>query len=222
MAAMNERISSSARRAWLRAAASLIAFAASAKARSQAPVPATRKVLVFGDSLSAGYGLRRGYGWVDLLAQRLDDEGRPWHVVNASVSGETTAGGRARAPILFERERPAIVVVELGANDALRGLDLGAAQANLRDILHHARAVGARCLLVGMRMPPNYGRAYAEEFERMFRRVATSEKAPLVPFLLEGLADRPDLFLADRIHPSERAQPTLLENVWTALKPMLK
>lgn len=210
--------SSDARRHCLRLAVSLIAFTLAPSAQAQPP----RTLLVYGDSLSAGYGLRRGDGWVERLAARIAELKLGWRVVNASVSGETTAGGRARASALFARERPALIVVELGANDALRGLNLDAARANLRAIIADAQSTGARVLLIGMRMPPNYGRAYADAFEQMFHSLASTEKTALVPFLLRGMEDRPDLFQADRIHPNEQAQTLLLENVWAVIKPMLR
>ncbi len=205
------------RRAALRAgAASLIALATPTRADA-----AAAPVLVLGDSLSAEYGLRRGAGWVALLEHRLRERGDTRPVINASISGETTAGGRTRIGALLARHRPGVVVVELGGNDALRGLDLAATEANLQAILRAARDVGARTLLLGMRMPPNYGQAYGERFAALFPRLARAERSGLVPFFLEGVGERMDLFQADRIHPNERAQPAMLENVWPALKPLL-
>jgi len=182
-------------------------------------------VLVVGDSLSAEYGLARGSGWVALLEQRLARERIAARVVNASISGETTAGGRTRLPALLARERPTLVVIQLGANDALRGLPLAATRDNLVAMLRAARAAGARALLVGMKMPPNYGRRHAEQFHALYGEVARAEGVPLVPFLLAGVADAADplaLFQADRIHPNAQAQPTLLDNVWPALRPLLR
>jgi len=176
---------------------------------------------VLGDSLSAEYGLTRGSGWVALLAKRLTEKRLPYEVVNASISGETTSGGRTRLPDLLSRHSPAIVVIELGGNDALRGLPLAGTEQNLRDKVRAAKAAGARPLLLGMQMPPNYGRAYADQFAAVFTRVADSEKVPLVPFFLEGFGDKPDFFQSDRIHPTERAQPLMLENVWPVLSKML-
>ncbi len=178
-------------------------------------------VLVLGDSLSAEYGLRRGTGWVALLEQRLTREHAGLAVVNASISGETTSGGRSRIGALLERHRPSVLVVELGANDALRGLDLAATEANLRAIVRAARSASAKVLLIGMMLPPNYGRSYTERFTELYRRIADSERVPLVPFFLEGVADREDLFQPDRIHPTAAAQPRLLENVWPALARLL-
>ena len=178
-------------------------------------------ILILGDSLSAEYGLGRGTGWVALLAERLAREGRAHQIVNASISGETTSGGRARIAELLARHRPAVVVVELGGNDALRGLDLGASERSLREIVRRARESGAKSLLLGMMVPPNYGRAYTERFSQMYARVANAERAALLPFFLEGVAERPDLFQSDRIHPNERAQAMLLDNVWPELSALL-
>lgn len=182
---------------------------------------AARTLLVLGDSLSAEYGLRRGSGWVELLSHRLAARRPPWQVVNASISGETTAGGDSRIVELLARHRPAVVVIELGGNDALRGLDLSATEANLAEIARASRRSGARVLLLGMQVPPNYGRPYAEAFAALFHRVAERENAALLPFFLDGVAERPDLFQADRIHPNEKAQQRLFDNVWPALQPLL-
>jgi acyl-CoA thioesterase-1 len=187
-----------------------------------AKTPAT--VLVVGDSLSAEYGLPRGTGWVALLEQRLAHEHIAAHVVNASISGDTTAGGRARLPALLKAHGPQVVVLELGGNDALRGLSLAATQANLAEMARQAKAAGARVLIVGMQMPPNYGRQYGEEFVGLFAKVAKDQGTALVPFLLKGVADAPNadaLFQPDRIHPREVAHPTMLGNVWPVLKPLL-
>ena len=186
-------------------------------------------VLVVGDSLSAEYGLKRGSGWVALLEKKLAEErpaatAHPVTVVNASVSGDTTSGGSSRLPALLERHRPAVVVIELGGNDALRGLPLEMTEANLLGMVRAARAAGARVLLAGMQVPPNYGRQYNEQFAALFARIARSEGSALLPFLLKGVGDRPDataLFQADRIHPAEAAHPIILGNVWPVLKPLL-
>lgn len=217
------------RRALLRTgAASLIGIGIAgipflaATARAQARKGASSgTVLILGDSLSAEYGLRRGSGWVEMLAQRLRSQQPARNVVNASVSGETTAGGRTRLAQLLETHRPSLVVIELGGNDGLRGLDLGATEANLVQMVRQVSASGARALLVGMRLPPNYGRAYGERFAALFEKVARSEKAALVPFLLAGVGERPELFQPDRIHPNEQAQAAMLENVWPTLKRLL-
>jgi acyl-CoA thioesterase-1 len=196
----------------------LLVLAASVPARA-APAPV---LLVFGDSLSAGYGLRPDQGWVDLLGQRLVAEGYEFHVVNASVSGETTAGGLARLPRALELHRPAIVVLELGANDGLRGLPVAAMKHNLAAIIERSNKAGARVLLVGMRLPPNYGEQYTRAFEHAFAELAKSQRAALLPFLLEGFGDKEELFQPDRIHPTERAQPAVLKNVWGKLAPLLR
>ncbi len=214
----------SRRRALLRLAGALCAGAslpALARAAPAAAPAGARTLLVLGDSLSAEYGLRRGSGWVEMLARRLAAHRPPWQAVNASISGETTAGGRSRIAALLAQHRPAAVVIELGANDALRGLDLAATEANLAAIAQAARAAGARVLLLGMQVPPNYGRAYTEAFATLFRSVARQERTALVPFFLAGVADRPELFQPDRIHPNEAAQQRLLENVWPSLQPLL-
>jgi len=184
-----------------------------------------RTLLVVGDSLSAEYGLPRGTGWVALLERRVAQERLPWRVVNASVSGDTTSGGRARLPALLKAHRPAVVVIELGGNDALRGLPLASTEDNLLTMTRAAKAAGARVLLVGMQVPPNYGRQYTEDFEALFTRAAKAEKVSLVPFFLAGVADGPDpvaLFQPDRIHPRAEAHPRLLDNVWPALRPLLR
>ena len=178
-----------------------------------------------GDSLSAEYGLKRGSGWVALLEQRLAREGIAATVVNASVSGDTTSGGRSRLPALLRQHRPSHVIVELGGNDALRGLPLAMTQDNLTAMARAAKAAGAKVLLAGMQVPPNYGRKYGEDFAALFPAAAKAEGTALVPFLLKGVADGPDatrLFQADRIHPLEAAHPIILDNVWPVLKPLLK
>lgn len=179
-------------------------------------------ILVFGDSLSAEYGLPRDTGWVRLLSDRLAKEAAQYSVVNASISGETTSGGATRLPQLLRQHRPAIVVLQLGANDGLRGLSLAAMGENLSAMIRASRAAGSRVLLIGMRIPPNYGRDYAERFSGNYARLARDEKVSLVPFLLDGFADDLDYFQPDRIHPTERAQPRMLENVWPALAPLLR
>ena len=181
-------------------------------------------LLVVGDSLSAEYGIARGSGWVALLERRLATQGRRWRVVNASISGDTTSGGRARLPALLARERPEIVILELGGNDALRGLPLDATRENLQAMARASKAAGARVLIAGMQMPPNYGRKTAEAFAAVFGEVARAEGAALVPFLLAGVADAPNAdaqFQADRIHPLAQAHPTMLQNIWPALQPLL-
>jgi len=181
-------------------------------------------ILVVGDSLSAEYGLARGAGWVALLEQRLAKEKIAAKVVNASISGDTTSGGRSRLPALLAAHKPTHVLLELGGNDALRGLPLAQTQANLAVMAHAARAGGAHVVVIGMQVPPNYGRQYGKDFATVFTSVAKSEGAALVPFLLKGVADGTDaesMFQADRIHPKEAAHPVMLGNVWPVLRPLL-
>jgi acyl-CoA thioesterase-1 len=191
-----------------------LTVAAVLAAASASAYSAPKTVLVVGDSLSAEYGLSRGAGWVALLGQKLKSEKIDATIVNASISGETTSGGRARLPALLSAHKPEIVVIELGANDGLRGLPVDAASANLREMIAMAQKQRAKVMLIGMRMPPNYGRAYTERFFGMFASLAKEYKAPLVPFMLEGVADKPALFQADRLHPSAQAHPIILNNIW--------
>ncbi|HEX2649971.1 MAG TPA: arylesterase [Burkholderiales bacterium] len=181
-----------------------------------------KSLLVYGDSLSAAYGIPQQQGWVALLGERLKRERPDYSVANASISGETTAGGLARLPKALERAKPGIVILELGANDGLRGLPVAAMKKNLSAMIERAQQAGAQVLVVGMRLPPNYGTEYAGAFERAFAEVAKSHKAALVPFLMEGFAEKEEFFQADRIHPTDKAQPRLLDNVWKALAPLLK
>ncbi|NBO15063.1 MAG: arylesterase [Betaproteobacteria bacterium] len=183
-----------------------------------------RRLLVVGDSLSAEYGIAKDTGWVALLQQRLSQSKTPWQVINASISGDTTSGGRARLPRLLEQHQPHLVIIELGGNDALRGLALSASQDHLQAMIRASKAAGAKVLLVGMEMPPNYGPRYLREFREMYQRLAKAEKVPLVPFLLAGIADLPDAsewFQPDRIHPLAKAHPKMLDNVWRGLEPLL-
>ncbi|MGE5652196.1 MAG: arylesterase [Bacillota bacterium] len=182
---------------------------------------ASKTVLVLGDSLSAEYGLARGSGWVALLEKRMNSEKLDARVINASISGETTSGGKARLPALLEQYRPDIVIIELGANDGLRGLPVASAKANLGAMIAAVRAARARPLLVGMRIPPNYGRDYTQRFSASYTELARELNVALVPFLLEGVADNPQLFQADRLHPLADAQPAILDNIWPPLKPLL-
>jgi acyl-CoA thioesterase-1 len=182
---------------------------------------ASKSVLVLGDSLSAEYGIMRGTGWVTLLEKRLKDENIDAHIINASISGETTSGGKARLPALLRQHKPSIVVIELGGNDGLRGLPLAAMETNLRAMIEEAQKAKARVLLVGMQIPPNYGRDYTERFSSLYGKLSREAKTALVPFLLEGVANRPDLFQADRIHPSAEAQQIILNNMWPHLKQLL-
>ena len=202
----------------------LAAAAGFCSAANPPPAAPARTILVLGDSLSAEYGLKRGSGWVALLEQRLVREGKPARIINASISGDTTSGGRSRLPALLAQHRPTQVIIELGGNDALRGLSLQSTQENLDQMTHAAQKSGARVLLVGMQVPPNYGQDYADRFALMFRTVARAHKAGLVPFLLKGVADTPNatqLFQSDRIHPTEQAHPLMLDNVWPELKKLI-
>jgi acyl-CoA thioesterase-1 len=193
----------------------LLAFAPPASA---APAPV---VLVVGDSISAGYGLAPGEVWVSLLDARLRADRLPHRVVNASISGDTTAGGRARLPALLKEHKPSVVVIELGGNDALRGQPLAATRANLDAMVAAAQAAGAKVVVVGMKLPPNYGPVYVREFDRMFGEVATSRRAAIVPYLFEGFGEDLTLFQPDRIHPTAKAQQRMLDTVWPALRPLL-
>lgn len=217
-------------RRWMLTAALALACGASLAApatppAAQPPGPARPVILVLGDSLSAEYGLARGEGWVALLTQRLAKSQPQARVINASVSGDTTAGGRARLASLLQRHRPTVVILELGANDALRGLPLPSTEANLQAMVSASQAAGARVLLLGIQVPPNYGSAYSRDFAAVFPAVASRHKVALLPFLLEGIANAPDAlawFQPDRIHPSARAQPRMLDNVWPLLLPLLR
>jgi acyl-CoA thioesterase I len=177
---------------------------------------------VLGDSLSAGYGLTPSQGWVALLEKRLQAQGYEYRVVNASISGETSGGGLQRLPRALETHKPAVVIVELGANDGLRGLSLALTRDNLTKIVTAAGQAGARVLLVGMRLPPNYGPRYTNDFMRMYREIATSTRVALVPFLLQSVALKPTLMQADGLHPTAQAQPALLETIWPQLVPLLQ
>jgi acyl-CoA thioesterase-1 len=182
-------------------------------------------ILILGDSLSAEYGLKRGSGWVALLEKQLADTKVATTVVNASISGDTTSGGRSRLPALLNLHHPGVVVIELGGNDALRGLPLMLTEDNLNVMVQAAKKEGARVLLLGMQVPPNYGKDYAARFASLFVKVAKTNSTGLVPFFLKGIADVPDSaqwFQADRLHPKEEAHPILLTNVWPKLEKMLK
>lgn len=186
------------------------------------PAAAAGTILVYGDSLSAAYGIAEERGWVALLEARLKREKADYSVANASISGETTSGGLSRLKKVLERHKPAIVVLELGANDGLRGLPVAQMRSNLAAMIAEAKAANARVLLVGVKMPPNYGPDYNRAFESAFAGLAKEYKTGLVPFLLEGMADNRELFQPDNLHPTAAAQPILLENVWKGLKPLLK
>jgi acyl-CoA thioesterase-1 len=179
-------------------------------------------ILVVGDSLSAGYGIEVRDGWVALLEKRLAAQGYPHRVVNASISGDTSAGGRARLTAALKRHRPAVVILELGANDGLRGLSLAQTRANLAAMIEGAQAAGARVLLIGIHLPPNYGPAYTRKFHAQYAGLANRYRTALVPFLLEGVALDRALMQPDGLHPRAAAQPRLLDNVWPALEPLLR
>lgn len=197
--------------------AALLLLSAAASAYS-----APKTVLVLGDSLSAEYGLARGTGWVALAEQKFKQNHIDAVVVNASVSGETTSGGRSRLPALLAKHKPDLVVIELGANDGLRGLPVPAAEANLRAMSEAAAKADAKVMLIGMRMPPNYGRDYADKFFAMYGTLSKDIKAPLVPFMLDGVADKPQLFQPDRLHPLAEAHPIILANIWPTLQKTIK
>ncbi len=195
-----------------------VVWLAAIPARAETPT-----ILVFGDSISAGYGLPRvEQGWVALMQAKLTNEGYGYEVVNASVSGETTAGGLTRLPRALSLHHPSIVILELGGNDGLRVLPIAPMRANLARMAELASAAGAKVLLLGIRIPPNYGSQYAEQFSRVYAQIAHDEHLALVPFLLEGVALTPTLMQDDGIHPNAAGQPRLLENVWPALAPLLK
>lgn len=179
------------------------------------------RILVVGDSLSSAYGMDKSHGWVALLQQRLSTEGLDYAVVNASITGDTTRGGLSRLPATLERERPDVLIVELGGNDGLRGFAPQQTRENLRRMVEMGRANGARVLLLGIRLPENYGRDYAEKFHAIYRDLADHERISLVPFFLAGVAETRTLMQADGIHPSVEAQPLILENVWPTLRPLL-
>jgi acyl-CoA thioesterase-1 len=191
-------------------------------AGSTAGQPLAKTVLVVGDSLSAEYGIARGTGWVPLLEKRLQEKFPAWKAVNASISGDTTSGGVTRLPGLLEQHHPTIVVLELGSNDALRGLSLTMTEQNLKTMAQRAIGTGAAVVIVGMQIPPNYGRDYTRRFMQLFPQVAAETGSQLVPFLMNGIATDRSLFQADGMHPNEQGQPHLLDNVWPILQPMLK
>ena len=202
----------------------LIAILMSATAQAQTTRPA-HTILIVGDSLSAEYGLQRGTGWVALLERQMAREKKSARVINASISGDTTSGGRSRLAGLLTRHQPDIVVLELGGNDALRGLPLDMTEKNLAAMVQASKKAGAKVLLLGMQVPPNYGGAYGATFTRLFARVAKAENVALVPFFLKGVADVQDslaTFQADRIHPNAQSQPRMLANVWPELVKLMK
>ncbi|QWE15528.1 arylesterase [Polynucleobacter sp. AP-Sving-400A-A2] len=176
-------------------------------------------ILVLGDSLSAEYGLPRGTGWVTLLEGELAKEKSPWSVFNASISGETSSGGLTRLPNLLSQKKPGIVLIELGANDALRGLPVNQTEANLRQMIQMSKKSGAKVLLCGIQIPSNYGQTYTKQFKQLYPQIANQERVELLPFFLEGVATKPELFQADRLHPNVEAQSIIFKNVWGSMAP---
>ena len=176
-------------------------------------------ILVLGDSLSAEYGLPRGTGWVTLLEGELAKEKSPWSVFNASISGETSSGGLTRLPNLLSQKKPGIVLIELGANDALRGLPVNQTEANLRQMIQMSKKSGAKVLLCGIQIPSNYGQTYTNQFKQLYPQIANQERVELLPFFLEGVATKPELFQADRLHPNVEAQSIIFKNVWGSMAP---
>ena len=176
-------------------------------------------ILVLGDSLSAEYGLARGTGWVHLLEQQLEKDKSSWTVFNASISGETSSGGMSRLPSLLTQKQPGIVMIELGANDALRGLPIAQTETNLRRMIQMSKKSGARVLLFGIQIPTNYGQSYTTQFKKLYQQLANEEQIELLPFFLECVASKPELFQADRLHPNVKAQSILFKNVWGSMAP---
>lgn len=180
---------------------------------------ANSTILVLGDSLSAEYGITRGAGWVKLLEDQLQKQASPWSIFNASISGETSSGGLARLPALLQQKKPGIVLLELGANDALRGLSIEQTEKNLLKMIQISKQSGAKVLLFGIQIPPNYGQDYTNQFKSIYPKLATQESIELLPFFLKGVASHKDYFQADNIHPNEKAQMQLFKNVWDAMTP---
>ncbi len=181
-----------------------------------------RVILILGDSLSAAYGMELGESWPSVLQHRLTEDGHAYRVFNSSIVGDTTEGGLSRLPRLLAEQRPAIVIIELGGNDGLRGLPLEVTRNNLQSMIDQSQATGASIVLAGMRLPPNYGQTYTARFSAMFLSLAADTKVSFIPFLLEGIALEPSLMQLDGIHPTAQAQPLLLHNVWQALEPLLQ
>ena len=195
---------------------SVVGFIPTITLASESPV-----LLILGDSLSAGYGMDREKSWVNLLDIRFKEDGYSYRILNSSISGDTTQGGLSRIPRLLDRYQPEIVIIELGANDGLRGIDPGITRENMTDMIRQSQAVGAQVLLAGIKLPPNYGSDYLQQFESIYTDLASEFGTLLVPFFMEGIAFRPDLLQADTIHPNEKGQPVLLDNVWEVLQPAL-
>jgi acyl-CoA thioesterase-1 len=207
--------------AWVAPLAGLLLSLAALCGAAAASAAAAPTVLVLGDSLSAGYGLSSGQGWVDLLQKKLATQGFAHRVVNASISGDTTAGGRTRIASAIQTHKPEVVIIELGGNDGLRGAALEPVRANLEYMVEHAQRAGAQVLVLGMQLPPNYGTTYVRQFAELFGDVARARNAAFVPSLLQGFGDRLDLFQPDRIHPTAQAQPLMVENVWPELTKLI-
>lgn len=197
-------------------------LAAAPAAASDTSRPRQPAILVLGDSVSAGYGIESQQSWVNLLQTKLGTQGYGYRVINASVSGETTTGGLARLPRALELHQPKIVIIELGGNDGLRGLPLATSRGNLQKMIELSRAAGAQVLLLGMKIPPNYGPRYSEGFEQVFRELASRYKLAFEPFFLERIALEPGMMQDDGLHPTAKAQPIMLETVWPVLRPLLK
>ncbi|MDH4019999.1 MAG: arylesterase [Xanthomonadales bacterium] len=195
---------------------SVVGFIPTIALASEPPV-----LLILGDSLSAGYGMDREKSWVNLLDIRFKEYGYSYRILNSSISGDTTQGGLSRIPRLLDRYQPEIVIIELGANDGLRGIDPSITRENMTDMIRQSQAVGAQVLLAGIKLPPNYGSAYLQQFESIYPDLAKEFDTLLVPFFMDGVAFRPDLLQADTIHPNEKGQPVLLDNVWKVLQPAL-
>ena len=213
------------RRAWLGHCTALVIVALGSSSACKALTAPVQTVLVVGDSLSAEYGITRDSGWVALLQKRLATEQIAARVINASISGDTSSGGRSRLAALLAQHKPSVVIIELGGNDALRGLPLTMTQVNLSAMTQAAKRAGAKVVIAGMQVPPNYGRKYNDDFAALFATVARAEAVALVPFLLAGVADvanSESLFQADRIHPKAEAHPRMLANVWPVLRPLLR
>ncbi|MGA9574771.1 MAG: arylesterase [Lysobacterales bacterium] len=187
-----------------------------------APASEPPVMLILGDSLSAGYGMQREMSWVSLLETRLSKDGYSYQILNSSISGDTSQGGLTRLPRLLDRYKPQIVIIELGANDGLRGIDPNVTRKNMASMIRQSQAIGARVLLAGIKLPPNYGSAYLQQFESIYTDLANEFGTLLVPFLMDGIAFEPDLLQADNIHPNEKGQPVLLDNVWKVLEPVLE
>jgi len=195
---------------------SVVGFIPTIALASESPV-----LLILGDSLSAGYGMDREKSWVNLLEIRFKEYGYSYRILNSSISGDTTQGGLSRLPRLIDRYQPEIVIIELGGNDGLRGIDPGITRENMTDMIRQSQAVGAQVLLAGIKLPPNYGSAYLQQFESIYTDLANEFDTLLVPFFMEGVALRPDLLQADTIHPNEKGQAVLLDNIWKVLQPAL-